>query len=233
MRGMFRSIAVAFGALLATMTVTTAETTKIGLLSLIAFSDLAGDPAEPAINSMVAQGILHPVSPTQFAPHEPLTRGDFVIAIQHMFNLPREAKPINFTDISPGTPLYAALQAVEPYLGRQTLCFGCALGTNFMPDQPITRANVTFTVTRVLTEQKKLQLLTPAEVDSVLERIPDADQLSAPSRAYFATAIKSGISPLGPENRIEPASPVTRSESAVLLDNVQRKFEIPRVHSLP
>jgi len=199
----------------------------------VAFSDLAGhDAAESAINSMAAQGIMHGLTPTQFAPEMPLTRGDFVIAMQRMFNLP-PSQSIAFSDVAPANPVYPALQAVGPYLGRQLLCFGCALGTNFMPSQAISKAEAIFTMTRVLAALNKLQLLSPSDADSVLAGIPDLSELSPPSRVYFATAIRNGISPLGPENRILPASEVTRADAAVLLDRVQRKFDIPRLPPSP
>jgi len=38
---------------------------------------------------------------------------------------------------------------------------------------------------------------------------------------------------LGPENRILPASEVTRANAAVLLDRVQGKFDIPKVQPSP
>jgi hypothetical protein len=198
------------------------------------YSDVASHTeAGPAINSMLAQGIMRGVSPTQFAPEASLTHGDFVIAIRNMFNLPRTDQAIGFLDVDASSPVYAALQGVEPYLGGQILCPGCALGKNFMPGQPISSAEVTFTVTRVLAAQNRLQLVSPAEVDSVLSEVPDASQLPRPSRVYFATAIRTGILPVGPGNRIEPASKVTRADAAVLLDRVQQKFDIPRVQSLP
>jgi hypothetical protein len=91
------------------------------------------------------------------------------------------------------------------------------------------KAETIITMTLVLATQNTLQLLISGDADSVLAGVSDADQLSRPSRVYFATAIKNGILPLGPQNRILPASEVTRADAAVLLDRMQRKFDIPRV----
>jgi hypothetical protein len=198
------------------------------------FSDLGGHAAEiQSIDSMVAQGILSGVSPTEFAPEAPLTHGDFVIAMLHMFKLPRTAHPTEFSDIPLESPLHGALEAVEPFLGRQLLCFGCALGKNFMPRQAISSAETAFTLVRILTAQNKLQLLSPVEIDSVLAKVSDASQLSRPSRVYFATAIRNGILSLGPDNKMDLTREQTRAGAAVLLDRVQQTFDVPRVNPSP
>src|SRR5438105_3978001 len=102
------------------------------------FSDLAHHVEEElAINSMVAQGIMRPISPTKFAPDTPETLGEFAVSTQHMFNLPQPAHPINFSDVPPSSPIYAAVQAMVPYMGRHILCIGCALTTDFLPNQPV------------------------------------------------------------------------------------------------
>jgi hypothetical protein len=199
----------------------------------VRFSDLtSSSEAESAINNMVAQGIMRGVTPTQFAPETPLSQGDFVIAMQRMFKLPRASRSVDFSDVAPNSPIYAALQALEPYLGRQILCFGCALGTNFLPNQAISSAEMIFIMTRILTGQNKLQLLNSADAYSVLAGRSDTSQLSPPSRVYFATAIRNGIL-IGAENRIALPSEVTRADAALFLDRIQRKFDIPRVQPPP
>jgi hypothetical protein len=54
----------------------------------LVFVDLASHTAAvPAINSMVAQGIMRGVSQTQFAPDAYYSMGEFAVSMQHMFNL--------------------------------------------------------------------------------------------------------------------------------------------------
>jgi S-layer homology domain len=79
-------------------------------LTLVAFSDLsAHSEAEAAINHIVSQGILRGATSTEFAPDAPLVRGDFLVAIQHMFGLSRSSGGSEFTDIPPTDPLYDAV----------------------------------------------------------------------------------------------------------------------------
>jgi S-layer homology domain len=124
---------------------------------------------------------------------------------------------------------YDAVKAVQPYLGRQMLCSGCALGTNLLPRDSVSRAEVTLVLAKVLAAQKKLTLPTPTETDAILAGIPDVSGLSAAARPYFAAAIQSGIMPAGPQRRIAPEMTVSRASAAVLLDGVQRQFAIPEV----
>jgi hypothetical protein len=199
-------------------------------LMLVAFSDLsAQSEAEPAINHIVAQGILRGVTSTEFAPDAPLTRGDFLVAIQHMFKLPRRSGGTEFTDIAPSDPMYGAVKAVEPYLGRQMLCSGCALGTNLLPGDSVSRAEATLVLAQVLAAQKKLTLPSPAETDAILAGVPDSAWLSPAARPYFAGAVQNGIMPAGPQRRIAPDMTVSRASAAVLLDSVQRRLAIPEV----
>jgi hypothetical protein len=198
------------------------------------FHDVAKDaPAAGAIDRMVAQGIMHPVSPNEFAPDTPETLGHFVASIQHMFRLEPKASAPLFTDVPPDSPIFAAVQATAPYLGRQLLCFGCALGTNLVPDQPLSRAQEGMLITQVLIAQKRLQLLDPAATHVVLSGGADTNKVSAPAAPYIATAVKAGVLPLTAERRLEPATPATRVAVATSLDTVQRTFKVPEVQPNP
>jgi hypothetical protein len=183
--------------------------------------------AQPAIASIVSQGIMRPVAVGQFAPDQPDSLGDFAVAAQSLFGLPPPSRPVQFTDVPPGSQYYAAIQAIAPYLHRQLLCFGCALSTELYVGQPVSRAEANMVVVSVLVAQNKLQLLTPPQANDVLATAPDAAVLPPPARVYFATGIKNGILPLADGSSIAPAKPHSRADIAVLLDSVQTKFKIP------
>jgi len=200
----------------------------------VVFSDVDNRTTQgAAIESMVAQGIMLGRSPTEFAPNASTTRGEFALAVQHMFNLPTLAQSAAIPDIPLGTQVYSAVQAIAPYYNQQLLCPGCALGQNFMPNQEISRGQRTVALVSILVAQNRLQLLGRADTDSVLANVADASTLSQPARAYFATAIKNGVVELTSGNRIDASLPVTRAELAVLLNSVQQKFSIPRAMTSP
>jgi hypothetical protein len=198
------------------------------------FADLANhSAAAPAINSMVAQGIMRGVSQTQFAPDAFYSLGEFAVSMQHMFSLPAPAQPINFPDVPRGSPAYEAVGAVTPFLDRGLLCPGCAAGANFLPRQPVMRAFATIIIVNILNAQNKIQLVSPSEAQSVLANASDASWLPSTARIIFATALKNDIIALQPGKKINLAYQPTRAETAVLLDAVQKKFTIPPVRRTP
>jgi hypothetical protein len=108
--------------------------------SLPIVAALDSTEASAAFDNLASQGILS----NQPSLRAPTTRGEFVLALQRMFNLPESKEATAFTDVPLNSPLGSALRAIGPYLGRQILCPGCALGTNFLPDQPISNLNAAF-----------------------------------------------------------------------------------------
>jgi len=193
-------------------------------------SDLSAHTTEaPAIHSMVTQGIMRTVNAAKFEPDAPTTRGELAVSLQHMFNLGRPAKSVEFTDIPASSPLYASVQAVAPFLGRQILCFGCALSLKFGPDEPVSRIEGAVLLTNILLAHKKFNLLSRAEAEPVLATLEDANSLKGPLRIYVATAIKNDVLTLSAPNRLNPNALHSRVQTAVTLDRVQRKFMVPPV----
>jgi hypothetical protein len=194
------------------------------------FTDLQTHAADrPAISSIVAQGIMHGVSPTQFRPDSAIERGNFAVSMQHMFNLPVPTRKVNFTDVPTSSPIYKAVEAVAPFLGRQMRCFGCALGSTFGPNEPVTRLEMAVTITNILIANKKIALLSPSAAEAALKDMPDTAALRGPVRVYAATALQEGIIARTSSNELAPALQVTRANLAVQLDHIQKKFNIPHV----
>jgi hypothetical protein len=179
--------------------------------------------AKEAVQHMAAQGVFKGAS----AVETPMTKGEFVLALQHMFALTESPDAPTYTDVPANSALGSALRAVDPYLGGHILCPGCDFGSNFLADQPISNVYASFLTTLVLIGQNKLQPLSPAEADAVLAKVPDAGSLPPPSRVYFAAAIQGGVLPLGLEKRIGSTQNQTHGDAALLLDRVQLKFAIP------
>jgi len=195
-----------------------------------AFTDLATHVTEqPAINSVVAQGIMKGVTGTQFNPDAANTRGDFVVSMQKMFNLTKPAQTVSFPDVPASSPIYAAVEAVAPYLRRQILCPGCALVENFLPNVPVSRVETAVIMTGILVAQNKVTLLTPAAAETALAPVTDVNTLHGPLRVYVATALQSGVITLPAPNQLQPAAQPTRADTATLLDTVQKKFSLPQV----
>jgi|SRR5208283_1570031 len=195
-----------------------------------AFTDLANHVAEqPAITSMVRQGIMRGVSQTQFDPDASVTRGDFVESMQRMFDLQAPVQKINFQDVSTSSEIYVAVQAVAPFLGRQMRCFGCSLGLTFGPNEPISRLEMAVTLTNILIATNKVALLSPTAAEAALAGVLDTATLRGPVREYVATALQHGVIARTSSNTLAPDLHVTRADLAVQLDGVQKKFNIPQL----
>jgi len=197
----------------------------------VEFKDLAAHPVEtPAINNMVSQGIMKPVGATEFAPDAAETLGEFVVSVHSMFNLGQPAKATEFGDVTAKSAIYAAVQAVTPYMGRQMLCFGCLLGKNLLPEQSISHAQVAMIMAQVLVAQKKLALPTAAETEAALANVADAGLIPPPARPYMAAALTGGIVTLQSGYKIALGMTHTRAEVAVIFDGAQKKFSLPQIN---
>ncbi len=182
-----------------------------------------------AIASLVRQGVLRARTATEFKPQEPLKRGELAIALQKLLNpppVPKTAEAVGFPDIQLGTPLEEAVRAVAPYWNRQILCFGCALGSNFLPEQTPSRSEVAVLLVSILLAQHRVQLVGDAERDRLLSSGRGASDLVPLARTYVATALKYRLVTLGPANDADLASPIRRGEFAVQLYDIQQRLHL-------
>lgn len=166
-----------------------------------------------------------------FVPDATVTRGELAQALSRLFDLPEHwARPMTFSDMPSNNPLYAAVTSAAPFMSRQIFCQGCALRSDFMPEQPVSRLEATVDVVRVLQARRDLAVLTVPQADGVLGNALNPPGLSAPGRAMVATAIKSGVTPMQPDAVMAAQQGIRRAELAVLLDHVQTKFAVPKVN---
>jgi hypothetical protein len=193
-------------------------------------ADLPADAeAKLAISKMLHQSVMRTRAGGKFAPTEPSTLGEYLVSVQQLFRLPQPRRAVNFTDVPPSSPYYAAVQAAAPYLNRQAICFGCALSSNLYPEQSLTRAQSTVTLVSILNARGTLPLLDGARADAVLQGVEDTKNLSPLARRLVATGISGGILSLFSARRPELSAVETRASTAVTLDRVQTKFQVPEV----
>jgi len=201
-----------------------------GQLKTPVFTDLANHPTElPAITNMVALGIIPPVGVGVFSPDAVVTRGDFAVMVQNLFKLTAPPKAATFSDIKPTDPIFGAVQAVAPFMNRQAICFGCMLSTNFSPNVAVSREESSIILVRIMGARNQLQALSDQDLQTFLNATPDAKNWTPSAAPYIAVAVKSGVMPLLAGNSFQPAQKLTRADTAVLLDNVNRQFVNPPV----
>lgn len=192
----------------------------------VTFTDLpAAGGDRVAITSMVGQGIMRPVTPTRFDPDGLITREDFAVALTKMFRLSPPEKPIKFPDVPVDSAPF--VEAAAPYMNRQILCFGCALGRNFLPAESVSDAETTISLTSVLVDEKKIELVSRDKAIEQMARVEGGGDLPPAAKLYFATAIRSGI--VSGETSIQLKRKMTRADVAVQLYNVQQRFKFPQL----
>jgi hypothetical protein len=183
---------------------------------------------EPAIASMVRQGIMRSPSPAQFDAAGPNARGDFAAAVQRLFDLPVPARHVDYLDVPPNSEFAKPIQAVSRYLGREMRCFGCQLTQRLGPGEPVSRLEAVITVTNILVAQHRVELVRAQATDAVLRSLPTSYEMRGPIRPYLATAIQNDILLSTPSDSLAPDVPFTRADLAALLERVQRRFDIPQ-----
>jgi hypothetical protein len=187
------------------------------------FSDLAGREAQAqAIEDIGSKGIIAPQSPDKFNPSGVFTRGDFAVAAQKLFGLPKPKQEYYFADVPKESPLYAAVQAAAPFMDRRAICPTCLVSSNFAPNVPVSRAHAAISLARMEIANKKAALVDPREVNSALAGIPDVGGLSPLARQLIATAIKSGAITPSSGQAFEPAATYDRGDIAVVLFNTEK-----------
>jgi len=197
-------------------------------LAQLTFTDLPGAGEDRvAITSMVEQGIIRPVSPTRFDPDGFITREDFAVALTKMFGLSPLEKRISFPDVPTNSAVYPFVEAAAPYMNRQILCFGCALGRNFLPAESVSDAELTISLTSVLLAKKKVEFVSGDTAIEQMAEVVGGNDLPPAAKLYFAIAIRNGI--VSGEKPIQLKRKATRADVAVQLYSVQKKFEFPQL----
>jgi hypothetical protein len=158
-------------------------------------------------------------------PNGVITRGEFAVLIQQEFGLAQPTKPVVFPDVHQGDAFYSAVQASAPFMNEQILCPGCFLNRNFFPNEPVSNALSTITLVRILIARKEMALVSISSSEDILRKYPDAKSLPAPSRPYFATAIKNEL--IQTRDTIQPRSWRTKADVSAQIESIRKQFKIP------
>jgi hypothetical protein len=168
--------------------------------------------------------LTFPVHVLQGTGCAPVPRSATATTVQTLFSLAPSSSAPAFTDVAAGDPLFAAVQAVSPFLNRQMLCFGCALGSNFLPNAPSTRGEEAVLLTTILVSNGSLTLLSPSDAQAVLATYSDGASVPLPAQQMVATALKGGVLEPLPGNQIGLGVVETSADSAAMISHVSAAF---------
>ncbi|WP_027718447.1 S-layer homology domain-containing protein [Desulfovirgula thermocuniculi] len=192
------------------------RTARSGVYAILdyrqAFADISSHWAKSDIEVMAKKLIARGVSGDSFAPDQPLTRAQFATFLVRLLGLEEEQSAVPaFADLPPDHWAYGAVAAAF----KAGLVKGTGEKT-FAPEREITREEIAVVLLRVL-EQKGLAKVEEKEVDALLARYSDGENVSTWARKAVAAAVKRGLLSGKPQNLLAPQDKATRAEAMALL----------------
>ena len=174
------------------------------------FTDIKGHWAQSDIEVMAGLGIVQGISEHIFAPEMPVNRAQFAAFLIRSLEI-EEASPVtpHFKDLQPDAWYYGAVEGAY----AAGLIKGYEDGT-FRPEREISREESAALIARALKHAG--QEVTVDDIDAVLGRFKDANEISAWAKEEAAQAVVSGII-IGRDGLFAPKDNATRAEAVVML----------------
>jgi len=178
------------------------------------FPDIIGIPQRESIEYVASIGIIRGFDDGLFHPALNIRRGDFVLMLTRMFDIPIESGHPNFLDVEPGIYFYDEI-ATARALG---LIYGVD-GVNFAPNANITHQDLYVMAYRALDRMGSVS----GQVDeSILERYTDEAQIAYYARQAIAYFTEIGVFNT---NTIRAEILINRANAAEFIANVVRAKE--------
>ncbi len=170
------------------------------------FTDLFGyDWAKPSIYTLKDKGIINGVSETAYAPANPIKRGDFILILTRMLSI-NDAFSENFADVPQSAYYYNAIG------NAKVAGIATGDGQNFMPENTITRQDLTTLAYRALLAKG---YISETANMSPLNAFADKDNIATYALVPMAAMVDAGIIQ-GADGRVNPLGNATRAEVAVM-----------------
>ncbi|NIK69720.1 carbohydrate binding domain-containing protein [Paenibacillus sp. BK720] len=171
------------------------------------FQDLKGHWAESAVNRMASFGVVSGYGDGAFKPGSPISRAEFIVMLDRIFGFAGQDES-GFQDVAPDA-WYS--DAVTRASGS-----GIVRGVDakhFAPNAGITREDAAVMIDRAF------ELSTGLESDAEVKQFKDLGDVSGYARKAL-TYMTGEKYMKGYNGKLEPKSPITRAESAVLLSGM-------------
>ncbi len=161
--------------------------------------------AKDSIYSLKDKGIISGVSATEFAPANPIKRGDFILILTRMLSVNDDFAE-NFADVPESAYYYNAIGSAK--------AAGIAQGSgdNFMPENSITRQDLITLAYRAFLGKGYISETTDV---SELDAFADKDAVAEYAKTAMASMVKAGIIQ-GSDGMVNPTGNATRAEVAVM-----------------
>ena len=162
--------------------------------------------AQEQIEELAAAGKINGVSSTEFAPGNPIRRGDFLLMLMNVLDITGTATD-NFTDVPEGSYYYDAIGLAK----ERGFVSGMGDGT-FYPDRNITRQEMIKMTYTILNSLGKLEKEPSGAPD-----FPDSDLIADWAQTPIASLSENGLIQGDAAGYVNPLGTTTRAEAAVLI----------------
>lgn len=183
------------------------------------YADVSGNWAQSDINKMVDMQVMSGFNDGNFHPDAWLTRAEFTQMSGKALGLePQKAETVpSFRQVSKNDWGFSNVD-------NQQWITSYPAGV-FRPANPVRRVEALAAMGGALNKP----LVSDAEATTILGKYSDGDQVPATARRQVATAIQYNmfeIDPASGTDKIEPLRPVTRAETAALLNDLYENRDI-------
>jgi hypothetical protein len=188
------------------------------------YADVSGNWAQSDINTMVDMQVMSGFNDGNFHPDAWLTRAEFTQMSGKTLGL--EAQKAE------SVPSFKQLSRNDwgfSNVDNQQWITNYPAGV-FRPANPVRRVEALAAMGGALNKP----LVSDAEASTILDKYSDADQVPAAARRQVATAIQYNlfeIDPASGTDKIEPLRPITRAETAALLNDLYENRDIAIVQN--
>ena len=187
------------------------------------FTDTVDAWYKDSIYFLNSNGIVNGVSTSQYGVGTNIKRGDFALMLYRAFNLGSlTSSTANFSDVNTNNDYYGKAVAAAKALG---ITNGDGNG-HFYPESNITREEAFTLIYRTLNNasvKAKLSRSLPTATTSTLSSFSDYRSIQSYAQTAIATLVKAEIIK-GSNGKINPASPISREEMAVILYRALTKY---------
>jgi len=170
-----------------------------------------------AIRTLAAKGIIDGMTPTEFAPDEPLTRAQVAALVTRVLGINDPTAPANFTDVTQNDWFFVAVNTAN----RQNIMTGTG-GRMFSPHVNTPRDQLVALSARILREEMRYR--TPANPMNYLQEFADADDFAAWSLPDLSLATRENLVVRRADGRFVPSGTITRGEAAIILYHLYRRI---------
>lgn len=187
----------------------------------LTFADAENHWAKDAVNDMGSRLIVNGVSATAFNPDADITRAEFAAIAVRALGLPEGEGHTAFQDVPDGAWYAGAVQTAA----ARGLIAGFEDGS-YRPDEKITREQALAIIARAASLTGLASKTGAASPAGETETFADLGEASAWAGDSIALAAKSGLLSGRSGGRLEPQSPVTRAETATLIQRLLKLSDL-------